>query len=165
MTDNYDPHWHKHLDDLEEHYRPDKFFIGQETKPTNEPNIQEHFFAPAFTEETNFPEEAQLSVDIFQDENNIYVVTPIAAARLDTLEVSLDKDILTIRGERNHEYVSEQRNYLYQECYWGKFSRSIILPLPVRTDAVEADFKDGVLKVKLPKAMEMKKIEIRVKQN
>lgn len=164
MSTNYDPHWHKHLDELEEHYRPDRFFIGQETKPTNESNIQDNFFTPALTEETEFPEEAQMSVDIFQDEENIYVVTPIAAARPETLSVSIDKDILTIRGERNHDYVTERHNYLYQECYWGKFSRSIILPVPVKTDKVEADFRDGVLKVKLPKAAEAKKVEIKIKQ-
>ncbi len=161
QDNNHD--WHKHLEELENHYRSDRFFSDHESKPTNDPNVREHFFAPALTEEIDIPEEAQLSIDIFQDADNLYVVTPLAGVQPDSLDISLDKDVLTIRGERHKGFTSEQKNYLYQECYWGKFSRSIILPLPVKSGEVEAVLKEGVLKITLPKSEEAKKVEIKVR--
>lgn len=158
-----DNNWYKHLEDLEEHYRPDRFFTEQEILPTNESNIQEHFFAPALTEEADIPEEAKLSIDIYQDDENLFVVAPIAGVNPETLEITLDKDLLTIRGRRSGEFAEENKNYVYQECYWGRFSRSIVLPCPVNAKGVEASLKDSVLKIKLPKIAEAQKVNIKVK--
>jgi HSP20 family protein len=158
-----DQNWFNHLDNLDEHYSPDKFFADQDTRPSNDTNVKEHFFAPALTEEADLPEEAQLSIDIHQDADNLYVISPLAGADPATLDVSLDNDILTIRGQRDDFHSAKQEDYLYQECYWGKFSRSIILPLPVITNELTATLKNNVLTVKLPKAPEAKKVEIKVK--
>ena len=165
MPQDLNDNWSKHLDDLEEFYHPDKFFADQKTKPNNETAIQDQFFAPSFTEEANLPEEAQLSIDIFQDTNNLYVIAPIAGIRKEGLEVTLDKDILTIRGERGGEFSKEKHNYLYQECYWGKFSRSLVLPVPVDGQKIEATLKDSVLKITLPKVEEEKSISIKIKES
>lgn len=155
--------WQKHLENLEDHYNPDDFFGGQKIKPTNNPNISEHFFIPTFTEETDFPTEGQLSVDIYQDEKNIYVVAPVAGVKPDKLEVHMDsRDTLTIRGERQAETEVEDKNFLYQECYWGRFSRSVVLPHPVHTDQVIAKLENGVLKITLPKAEEHQKIKVKI---
>ena len=157
--------WSKHLDELEDFYHPDKIFADQKVKPTNTFEIQDHFFSPSFTEESPMPEEAKLSVDIFQDEKNLYVVAPLSGANLNNLTVSLDRDILTIRGERNHELSGQEKKYLYKECYWGKFSRSLVLPIPVEAKKVEATLKDGVLKITLPKAEEEKIISVKIKES
>lgn len=159
--DNFN--WYKHLEELEEHYRPDRFFQGQENIPTNESNVRDHFFAPALTEEADLPEEAKLSIDIYQDETNLYVLAPVAGVKPETLEITLDKDVLTIRGQRSHEFSEANRNYVYQECYWGRFSRSIVLPSPVDGKRVEASLKDSVLKITLPKISEIQKVSIKVK--
>ena len=66
--------WQKHLDELEEHYHPDRFFIEQPIKPTNALDIEEHFFAPSVAEETGFSDEAKLAIDISQDEKNLFVI-------------------------------------------------------------------------------------------
>ncbi|MEK7159385.1 MAG: Hsp20/alpha crystallin family protein [Patescibacteria group bacterium] len=161
MNDN----WSKHLDDLESFYHPDRFFSGQKIKPTNDFEIQDQFFPTSFTEESPMPEEAKLSVDIFQDEKNLYVVAPLSGANLNNLTVSLDRDVLTIRGERSHDLAKQEKNYLYKECYWGKFSRSLVLPVPVDSKRVEATLKDGVLKVTLPKAEEEKIVSIKIKED
>ena len=90
----------------------------------------------------------------------------MAGSLSQSLDIHLDKDILTIKGERTSEYAAEKHNqYIYQECYWGKFSRSVILPFPVLADKIEATLKDNVLKIKLPKADETKKISIKVKEH
>ncbi len=156
--------WQKHLDELAKHYDPDRFFIDQLSKPTNEPDIKEQFFAPALTEIADIPEEGQLAIDVFQDERNIYVMAPIAGVRPEHLSLSLENDILTISGERDKDLSIEEKNYLYHECYWGRFSRSLILPLPVDINQVQASFRNGVLKITLPKAEERKKIDIKVKE-
>ncbi len=166
MQDNYDPNWFDHLKDLEGHYNPDKFFSNELNKPNNRHSVKNHFHAPAFVEEAEIPEEAQLSIDIHQDQNNLYVTCPIAGADPATLDLNLDKDILTIKGQRSSEFTAEsQDQYIYQECYWGKFSRSIILPLPVKPEKVEATLKNNVLLITLPKAQEDKSIRIKVKEN
>ncbi|OGF38215.1 hypothetical protein A2482_04015 [Candidatus Falkowbacteria bacterium RIFOXYC2_FULL_48_21] len=163
MNDDANFNWYKHLEELEEHYRPDRFFQGQETLPTNESNVRDQFFASALTEEADLPEEAKLSIDIYQDEKNLYVMAPIAGVKPDTLEITLDKDVLTIRGQRGQEFSETNRNFVYQECYWGRFSRSIVLPSPVDGKNVEASLKDSVLKIKLPKTEEEKKVSIKIK--
>jgi len=164
MADEFSTDWQRHLDELDDHYAPENFFIEQLTRPSNSANIRDQFFAPSLTEETDLPEEGQLTIDIFQDKLNMYVVAPIAGVRPEDIELVLDKDILTIRGTRNVEFTAEQKNYIYQECYWGRFSRSIILPIPVDGSGVTADFKNGVLKVTLPKAEENSAIAIKVNE-
>jgi len=156
--------WQKHLDELAKHYDPDRFFMDQLSKPTNEPNIRDQYFAPALTEEKEIPEEGQLSIDVFQDNENVYVVAPIAGVRPELLDISLDNDILTITGERDKDLKIEEKDYLYHECYWGRFSRSLVLPHPVDSGRVQASFRNGVLKITLPKLEEKKKIEIKVRE-
>jgi HSP20 family protein len=155
--------WQKHLDELEEHYHPDRFFIEQPIKPTNALDIEEHFFAPSVAEETGFSDEAKLAIDISQDEKNLFVIAPLAGANPNALEVILEKDVLTIRGERSACAEETQNNCLYRECYWGKFSRSIILPAPVQEKGITAHLTNGVLKITLPKAQENERIAVKVK--
>jgi HSP20 family protein len=163
MSNSQEPNWSDHLDDLESLYNPEDFFSDQKSKPTNEVRIHEHFSHPTFTEEAEIPEEGQLSIDIFQDNLNLYIIAPVAGVKPEKIEIDLDKDILTIKGEREKTFESTEESYLYKECYWGRFSRSIILPVPVKNIAVQAEFKDSVLKITLPKAPEAQKVEIKIK--
>jgi HSP20 family protein len=72
--------------------------------------------------------------------------------------------MLTIRGERVEEKEDTTEDYYYQECYWGGFSRSIILPQEVEADKVAASLKNGVLTVRLPKAQKLKSVSVKVKE-
>lgn len=163
MSQNIEQNWQEHLDDLESLYHPDNFFFHQKERPTGELNIKETFAPLSLMDETEIPEEGQLSIDIFQDRENLYVLAPIAGTQVEKIEISLDKDILTIQGTRNEELANTNHDYIYRECYWGKFSRSIVLPLPVKMDKVSAELKNGVLKVTLPKEQESDKVTIPVK--
>ena len=69
--------------------------------------------------------------------------------------------MLTIKGKREHEEEIDDKNYFFKECYWGNFSRTIILPCDVKSDKITATLKNGVLTIKLPKAKN-KKIDIKV---
>lgn len=108
-------------------------------------------------------EEGELSIDVFEDDgNNIVVKSTIAGVKPEDIDISVNNDMLTIRGKREYEEKVEEKNYFYRECYWGNFSRSIILPCEVKVDKISAKLKNGVLTVKLPKAKTEKKVAIKV---
>lgn len=107
--------------------------------------------------------EGQLTIDVYQTDNDIIIKSTIAGVKPEDLDVSINNDMLTIRGERKQEEEISQEDYYYQECYWGGFSRSVILPVDVLPDKVEASMKNGILTIKLPKAdtTKAKKIQVR----
>jgi len=97
-------------------------------------------------------QEGQLTVDVFQDDTNIVIQSTIAGVSPDDLDVSITNDMVTIRGERSRSYDVDSEDYFYQECYWGTFSRSIILPVEIDADRAEAKIKNGILTIRIPKA-------------
>lgn len=106
-------------------------------------------------------EEGQLAVDVYQDEKHIVIKAPIAGVKPEDLDISLHNDMVTIRGRREHDRKVEEKDYFYRECYWGTFSRSIILPTDVKTEEVEATLKNGVLTITLPKAEKARLIRVK----
>jgi HSP20 family protein len=107
--------------------------------------------------------EGQLTIDVYQTDNDVVIKSTIAGVKPEDLDVSINNDMLTIRGERKQEEEVPEENYYYQECYWGGFSRSVILPVDVLADKVEASMKNGILTIRLPKAdnTRTKKIQVR----
>ena len=102
--------------------------------------------------EQNFEEtEGQLAVDVFQNDKEIVVKSTIAGAKPEDLKISLHNDLLVIKGERHVQEEVSEDNYLFRECYWGSFSRSIILPAEVDSRRVQAEIENGVLTITLPK--------------
>ena len=72
--------------------------------------------------------------------------------------------MLTIRGKREYAELIKDEDYLFRECYWGSFSRSIILPVEIESEKVDATLENGVLTVTLPKAKNAQQIQIKVKE-
>jgi HSP20 family molecular chaperone IbpA len=97
-------------------------------------------------------QEGQLTVDVFQDDSNVVIQSTIAGVAPEDLDVSITNDMVTIRGERRQGFDAEEEDYFYQECYWGTFSRSIILPVEIDADRAEAKIKNGILTIRIPKA-------------
>lgn len=97
-------------------------------------------------------QEGQLTVDVFQDNENIIIQSTVAGVSPDDLDVSITNDMVTIRGERRRLFDVSEQDYFYQECYWGSFSRSVILPVEIDADNAEAKMKNGVLTIRIPKA-------------
>lgn len=108
-------------------------------------------------------DEGQLAVDVYQDRENVYVKSTIAGVKPEELDISIGANIVTVRGERKQEEEIQEENYIVQECYWGAFSRSVALPVEIDVDKAEADLKDGILTLTLPKASrsKVKKIKVR----
>ncbi len=118
-----------------------------------------------FEEETTFSNDAegQLTIDVYQTENEVVIKSTIAGVKPEDLDVSINNDMVTIKGERKNEEVVSGENYYYQECYWGVFSRSVVLPIDIISDKAEASLKNGILTIRLPKAdvTKIKKIQVR----
>lgn len=107
----------------------------------------------------------QLAVDVYQDKNNVIIKSAVAGVKPEDLDISINNDMITVRGTRHKDHQVEEDNYFYKECYWGGFSRSIILPCEVKMDKVEAGLKNGILTVILPKATKTGKVKlIKVKE-
>ncbi|HPA25974.1 MAG TPA: Hsp20/alpha crystallin family protein [bacterium] len=113
--------------------------------------------------EENTDTDGQLSVDVYQTKDDLVIKSTIAGVKPENIDISIDNDVLTVRGERKMEEKIIDEDYFYQECYWGNFSRSIVLPVEVKTDEVEASLKNGVLTVILPKSKKNKSIAVKVK--
>jgi HSP20 family protein len=108
--------------------------------------------------------EGQLSVDVYGTEDEIIVVSTIAGVKPENIDIAINNDMLTIRGERSQEKEENANDYYYEECYWGGFSRSIILPVEVEADQVQASLKNGVLTIRLPRSRKTKSISVQVKE-
>ncbi|MEK7648466.1 MAG: Hsp20/alpha crystallin family protein [Patescibacteria group bacterium] len=120
-------------------------------KPQSAPPQKPSSPQPSKQSEWNLFEEGQLLIDMYERTDAIVVRSLVAGIEPDQLEISLHNDMLTIRGVRNDCEELYDDQYLLRECYWGSFSRSIIIPLPVQTDAIQATFKNGVVTIVLPK--------------
>ncbi|OGM93327.1 hypothetical protein A2333_02325 [Candidatus Wolfebacteria bacterium RIFOXYB2_FULL_49_7] len=107
--------------------------------------------------------EGQLAIDVYQSGNDIIVEAPVAGVGIDDLDLEISPESVAIRGKREqHEHI-EEGDFLYQECYWGKFSRSIILPQEINPDHATATFKNGVLRIVLPKVNKQKTKKVKVR--
>ncbi len=107
--------------------------------------------------------EGQLTIDVYQTDGDIVIKSTIAGVKPEDLDVAINNDMVTIKGDRKQEDTVEGENYYYQECYWGSFSRSVVLPVDVVVEKAEASLKNGILTIRLPKAQtnKTKKIQVR----
>ncbi len=119
--------------------------------------------AAASTQEDWLSEyEGQLTIDMYQTKDNVIIKSTIAGVRPEDIDVTIANDMVTIRGERKRDFEASSEDYFYQECYWGSFSRSVVLPVDVDIELVNADLKDGILTVILPKAAKAKAKKVKV---
>ena len=104
----------------------------------------------------------QLAVDVYETRERLVVKARTAGVNKNDLDVSIADNQLTIRGTLSAGNDEDVENYFLQECYWGEFSRTIALPVPVREEDIEAVLKDGVLTVSFGKLEQntVKKIQV-----
>ena len=109
--------------------------------------------------------EGELAVDVYETAKEVVVKAPIAGIDGDAdLDITIGDEVVTIRGERKEEKEVEKDAYHSQECYWGAFSRMISLPAKILPDEASADFKKGILTIRMPKAVvnAVKKLKVNV---
>ncbi len=107
--------------------------------------------------------EGELSVDVFQTDTHLVIVAPVAGVEISDLDIAVnDNEVLTIKGSRSVCSEVKEEDYLSRECFWGDFSRSILLPEGLDVDAIKATFKRGVLRVEIPKIKIEKSKKIKI---
>ncbi len=107
--------------------------------------------------------EGQLNIDMYQTKDNVIIKSTIAGVRPEDIDITVANDMVTIKGARRKDESVPQDDYFYQECYWGNFSRSVIIPVDIESEEIEADLKDGILTVIIPKAAKAKTKKVKVK--
>lgn len=138
-------------------------FLGDDDLPGDDAS---NGSAPASTTNEEWDEEeavpGQLAVDVYETKEKLVVKARTAGVNKHDLDVSISDNTLSIRGTLSAGNEEDVVNYFVQECYWGEFSRSIALPLPVKEDEIEAVLKDGVLTISFTKVKQdtVKKIQV-----
>jgi HSP20 family protein len=110
-----------------------------------------------------FGQEGQLAIDVYQTDMDLIIQSTIAGVKPEDLDISIEADTVLIRGNREEPREEEEKSYFYQECYWGPFSRQIILPEETDPTRAQASMKEGVLTIRIPKIERKKKRKIVVK--
>ncbi len=96
-------------------------------------------------------EEGQLTIDVFQNDDEFVIKSTVAGVNAEDLDIDIRDDMVVIRGARQKDEKIADADYLYQECFWGAFSRTVILPETIDTGRAKASLKNGVLTIRLPK--------------
>ena len=102
------------------------------------------------------------AVDIYETEQELVVKADVPDVKPEELDIRVERNILTIRGERKFEKKVDENNYLRVERSYGSFSRNFSLANTVNTEAIKADYQDGVLTLSIPKREEAKPKQIKV---
>ena len=108
-------------------------------------------------------EDGELTVDVYQTPEMIVIKSMIAGVRPEDLDISITRDLVTIRGKREEERVASENDYFTRELYWGSFSRTIQLPEEIDVDEAEAIEKHGLLILKLPKLDKKRQSKLKVR--
>ncbi len=103
------------------------------------------------------------AMDVYEDKNNVVVETPLAGVKPEDVDVSVEKGVLTVQGQTKKEHEVDDKNYYRKEMRSGSFYRQVALPAAVNEDDVKAEFEDGVLRIKCPKAEPSKVRKVNVK--
>lgn len=109
--------------------------------------------------------EGQLVVDVYQTHNDIVIKTMVPGVRPEDLDISITRDMVTIKGKRETERTVADNDYFHKELYWGTFSRAILLPQEIEIEDAEAVEKHGLLIIRLPKLDKNRQAKVRVKNN
>lgn len=131
----------------------DSFEDDQEDAPIGRPALQEE------------SGEAQLTVDVYQNDQEIVIRALVAGVRPEDLEVSITRDMVTVSGKRIEQKEVNEDDYVYRELFWGAFSRTVVLPAEVDVDSAEAIEKHGLLTIKLPKLNKDRQTKLKVRAN
>ena len=109
-----------------------------------------------------FEAEGELAVDVYQTSKEFVIMSAVAGINVENIEISVENDMVAIRGKRDKP-KGEEGEYFFQECFWGPFSREVILPSEVDAGRCDAKMQDGVLMIRIPKILREKKHKVDIK--
>lgn len=137
--------------EVKEEKVPEEKTVKEEEKPKIETK-KEGWFEP----------EGELAIDIYQIADDLVIQSAIAGVKSEDLDIVIEGDIITITGERRKP-TEEGGDYFSQECFWGRFSKQLILPVEIDPNRIEAKLQEGVLTIRMPKISRDKKRKISVR--
>ncbi len=141
--------------------------VAQTVMSTNKKGKKMVFKKPREADEPSkekWPQpEGQLAVDVYQTPNEVVIQSTIAGVDPENIEVFFEDDMVIIEGQREQVKEEREKNYFYQECYWGAFSRKIVLPEEVDVSRAEAAMEKGVLTIRIPRAQKPKRKKLAIK--
>lgn len=139
--------------------------VVRKVAPTRAPGTS--MSSPSLEQEELVEQESdgELAVDVYQTPTHIVIKAMIAGVRPEDLDVSITRDMVTIRGKREQHTEGTAGDFFFQELYWGTFSRTIVLPQEVEIEEAEASEKHGLLTIKLPKLDKGRHAKLKVKSN
>ena len=111
-----------------------------------------------------FDSGGELAVDVYHSTNDIVIQAPIAGIKPSDLDITIEQDSVKIKGERKRPTEVKEKDYLTKECYYGLFSREVILPVEIDGSRAEASMKDGILTIKVPKIEREAKKKLKIKE-
>ena len=139
----------------------------KEKKTSRKIEVKEEPLKPSKKEEKEenniLKAEGELTVDVYQTDKDIVIQTAVAGIKPEDIDISIEDDVITIRGERREITEESEKDYFFQECFWGSFSRQIILPEEVDVSKMAASFQNNVLTVRMPKLARKTTRKIKVK--
>ncbi len=153
------------LEEAEDLKIPEKTTDEKATKPpkkTLKKTMANKKTTQAETDGEWLSNEGQLAVDVYQTESDLVIQAAIAGIKVEDLDVLIEDEMITIKGSRPNP-VQEEGDYFIEECYWGTFSRKIILPVEVDSSRADAAMKEGILTIRIPKIQREKKKKVIVK--
>jgi len=109
-------------------------------------------------------EEGELAVDLSENKDELILQAVIGGVEINELDISITNDMITVRGERKRESKDKVEKVYYNECFWGLFSRSLILPQEINADKAKATIKNGLLTIHLPKLMKTKRKTLKIEE-
>jgi HSP20 family protein len=102
------------------------------------------------------------SIDVAETENEVVVTAELPGIKQDEVDITITDDVLILKGEKKEEKEIKKENYHRIERSYGSFQRSVSLPTGVQSDKAKASYKDGILKINVPKAEEAKPKQIKI---
>lgn len=132
------------------------------TRSNNNAPVEEYAQLAEWIAQTR---EGQLAVDMYETDNSIVIIAALAGVDPEHVEITINNDIVTIRGVRTRSATEPITRYHYQEYYWGPFSRSLLIPSMIDKEEARAEIALGILTVRLPKIIETHRIPITVEDD
>ncbi len=157
VDDGYDDAYEEEVAPPQRASRREQYVPARSTVPAQEPDAHEE----NWLDEEQV--EGQLTVDVYQTPDEIVIRSIVAGVRPDDLDVSISRDMVTIRGVREEPKEASEDNYFHKELYWGSFSRTVLLPAEVEVEEAQASEKHGLLTIRLPKIDKEKQTKLKVK--
>jgi HSP20 family protein len=111
------------------------------------------------------PQEGELPVDMYQTGEDVVIRALIAGVSPEDLDISITRDMVTIKGSREEDQEAPDDDYYHRELFWGSFSRTLLLPEEVLIDEAEAQEKHGLLEIRLPKVDKNRSTKLSVKSH